>query len=148
MGYDSPMPHIQCSKGGGLQINGSYNVQQMKVTLSRLLVSQSSIMVQDSSVYIDGCRFEGSNQGVVINIRTRLSLNILVTNSFFYNNSACISVLVNSTTKQPKNIQVVTEEALTAESSLCTIDVFSLNQNNFTNNTAVKGGGALYIKAV
>ena len=107
MGYGSPTPHIQCSKGGGLQINGSYNEQQMKVTLSRLLVSQSSIMVQDSSVYIDGCRFEGSNQGVVINIRTRLSLNILVTNSFFYNNSACISVLVNSTTKHPKNIQVV-----------------------------------------
>ena len=107
MGYGSPMPHIQCSKGGGLQVNGSYNEQQMKVTLSRLLVSQISIMVQDSSVYIDGCRFEGSNQGVVINIRSRLSLNILVTNSFFYNNSACISVVVNSTTKQPKNIQVV-----------------------------------------
>ena len=107
MGYGSFMPHIQCNKGAGLQFNGSVNEQQMNVTLSRLLVSQSSIMVQDSSVHIDSCRFKGSNQGVVINIRTRLSLNILVTNSIFYNNSACISVVVNSTKKQSKNIQVV-----------------------------------------
>ena len=106
MGYGSFMPHIQCNKGAGLQFNGSNNVQQMNVTLSRLLVRQSSIMVQDSSVHIDGCRFERS-KGVVINIRSRLSLNILVINSTFYNNSACISVVVNSTKKQSKNIQVV-----------------------------------------
>ena len=108
MGYGSPMPHIQCNKGEGLQFNGSDNKQQMRVALSRLLVSQSSIMVLDSSVHIDGCRFE-SSKGVVINIRTRLSLNILVTNSIFYNNSACISVVVNSTytSRQSKNIQVV-----------------------------------------
>ena len=107
MGYGSFMPHIQCNKGAGLQFNGSVNEQQMNVTLSRLLVNQSSIVVQDSSVHIDSCRFKGRNQGVVINIRTRLSLNILVTNSIFYNNSACISVFVNSTKKQSKNIQVV-----------------------------------------
>ena len=106
MGYGSFMPHIQCNKGAGLQFNGSNNEQQMNVTLSRLLVSQSSIMVQDSSVRIDGCRFERS-KGVVINIRSRLSLNIMVINSIFYNNSACISVVVNSTKKQSKNIQVV-----------------------------------------
>ena len=108
MGYGSPMPHIQCNKGEGLQFNGSDNKQQMRVALSRLLVSQSSIMVLDSSVHIDGCRFE-SSKGVMINIRTRLSLNILVTNSIFYNNSACISVVVNSTytSRQSKNIQVV-----------------------------------------
>ena len=106
MGYGSFMPHIQCNKGAGLQFNGSNNVQQMNVTLSRLLVRQSSIMVQDSSVHIDGCRFERS-KGVVINIRSRLSLNILVINSTFYNNSACISVVVNSTKKQSKNVQVV-----------------------------------------
>ena len=106
MGYGSFMPHIQCNKGAGLQFNGSNNVQQMNVTLSRLLVRQSSIMVQDSSVHIDGCRFERS-KGVVINIRSRLSLNILVINSIFYNNSACISVVVNSTKKQSKNVQVV-----------------------------------------
>ena len=106
MGYGSFMPHIQCNKGAGLQFNGSNNVQQMNVTLSRLLVRQSSIMVQDSSVHIDGCRFERS-KGVVINIRSRLILNILVRNSIFYNNSACISVVVNSTKKQSKNIQVV-----------------------------------------
>ena len=106
MGYGSFMPHIQCNKGAGLQFNGSNNEQQMNVTLSRLLVRQSSIMVQDSSVHIDGCRFERS-KGVVINIRSRLSLNILVINSIFYNNSACISVVVNSTKKQSKNIQVV-----------------------------------------
>ena len=105
VGYGTPMPHIQCNKGVGLQFNGSNNEQQIKVTLSRLLVIQGSIMVQDSSVYINGCRFEGSNQGVVINIRTRLSLNILVTNSIFYHNRACISVVVNST--KLKNIQVV-----------------------------------------
>ena len=63
-------------------------------------------MVQDSSVRIDGCSFE-RNKGVVINIRSRLALNILVTNSIFYNNSACISVVVNSAKKQSKNIQVV-----------------------------------------
>ena len=107
MGYGSFMPHIQCNKGAGLQFNGSNNEQQMNVTLSTLLVSQSAIMVQDSSVHIDGCRFTGSNQGVVINIRARLSLNILVTNSIFYNNSGCISVVVNSTTKHSKNIQVI-----------------------------------------
>ena len=106
MGYGSFMPHIQCNKGAGLQFNGSNNEQQMNVTLSRLLVRQSSIMVQDSSVHIDGCRFERS-KGVVINIRSRLILNILVRNSIFYNNSACISVVVNSTKKQSKNIQVV-----------------------------------------
>ena len=106
MGYGSPMPHIQCNKGEGLQFNGSDNKQQMRVALSRLLVSQGSIMVQDSSVHIDRCRFE-SSKGVVINIRSRLSLNILVTNSIFYNNSACVSVVVNSTKKQSKNIQVV-----------------------------------------
>ena len=106
MGYGSPMPYIQCKKGDGLQFNGSLNEQQMKVTLSRLLVSQSSIMVQDSSVHIDGCVFE-SGKGVVINIRTRLSLNILVTNSIFNKNSACISVVLNSTKKKSKSIQVV-----------------------------------------
>ena len=106
MGYGSPMPHIQC-KGAGLQFNGSDNKQQMKVTLSRLVVSQSSLKVLDSSVHIDGCRFESSNQGVVITIRSRLSLNILVTNSIFYNNSVCISVVAHSTKKQSKNIQVV-----------------------------------------
>ena len=106
MGYGSFMPHIQCNKGAGLQFNGSNNKHQMNVTLSRLLVSQSSIIVQDSSVRIDGCRFERS-KGVVINIRSRLILNILVRNSIFYNNSACISVVVNSTKKQSKNIQVV-----------------------------------------
>ena len=106
MGYGSFMPHIQCNKGAGLQFNGCNNEQQMNVTLSRLLVRQSSIMVQDYSVHIDGCRFDRS-KGVVINIRSRLSLNILVINSIFYNNSACISVVVNSTKKQSKNIQVV-----------------------------------------
>ena len=108
MGYGSPMPHIQCNKGEGLQFNGSDNKQQMRVALSRLLVSQGSIMVQDSSVHIDGCRFE-SSKGVVINIRTRLSLNILVTNSIFYDIIACISVVVNSayTSREYKNIKVV-----------------------------------------
>ena len=108
MGYGSPMPHIQCNKGEGLQFNGSNNKQQMRVALSRLLVSQSSIMVLDSSVHIDGCRFE-SSKGVVINIRTRLSLNILVTNSIFYDIIACISVVVNSTytSREYKNIKVV-----------------------------------------
>ena len=108
MGYGSPMPHIQCNKGEGLQFNGSDNKQQMRVALSRLLVSQSSIMVLDSSVHIDGCRFE-SSKGVVINIRTRLSLNILVTNSIFYDIIACISVVVNSTytSREYKNIKVV-----------------------------------------
>ena len=69
MAYGSPMPHIQCNKGEGLQFNGSDNKQQMRVALSRLLVSQSSIMVLDCSVHIDGCRFE-SSKGVMINIRT------------------------------------------------------------------------------
>ena len=108
VGYGSPMPHIQCNKGEGLQFNGSDNKQQMRVALARLLVSQSSIVVQDSSVHIDGCRFE-SSKGVVINIRTRLSLNILVTNSIFYDIIACISVVVNSTytSREYKNIKVV-----------------------------------------
>ena len=107
MGYGSPMPHIQCKKGEGLQFKGSDNEQQMNVTLSRLIVSQSSIMVQDSSVHIDDCRFEGSNQGVAINIRTRLYLSILVKNSIFTNNRACVSVVVNSTSRQSQNIKVV-----------------------------------------
>ena len=107
MGHGSPMPHIQCNKGAGLQFNGSNNEQQMNVNLTRLLVSQSSIMVQDSSVHIDGCRFQGSNQGVAINIRTRLYFSILVKNSIFTNNRACISVVVNSTSRQSQNIKVV-----------------------------------------
>ena len=106
VGYGSPMPNIQCNKGEGLYFKGSDNEQQMKVTLSRLLVRQSSIMVQDSSVHIGGCRFD-SSEGLVITIRSRLSLNILVTNSIFYNNSTCISVVMNSTKKQSKNVKVV-----------------------------------------
>ena len=167
MGYGSPMPHIQCNKGAFLQFNGSNNEQQMNVTLSRLLVSQSSIMVQDSSVHIDGCRFE-SSKGVVINIRTRLSLNILVTNSIFYDIISCISVVVNSTytSRQYKNIKVVfkmtnssflygnivkdvgrcisfTESQNSGQSVNCDI---TLENANFSGNKSISPQGLIFLE--
>ena len=167
MGYGSPMPHIQCNKGEGLQFNGSDNKQQMRVALSRLLVSQSSIMVLDSSVHIDGCRFE-SSKGVVINIRTRLSLNILVTNSIFYDITACISVVVSSTytSREYKNIKVVfkmthssflygnivkdvgrcisfTESQNSGQSVNCDI---TLENANFSGNKFISPQGLIFLK--
>ena len=167
MGYGSPMPHIQCNKGEGLQFNGSDNKQQMRVALSRLLVSQSSIMVLDSSVHIDGCRFE-SSKGVMINIRTRLSLNILVTNSIFYDITACISVIVNSTytSREYKNIKVVfkmtnssflygnivkdvgrcisfTESQNSGQSVNCDI---TLENANFSGNKFISPQGLIFLK--
>ena len=107
IGYASPMPQIRCSEGTGLTFNGSDNAQQMNVTLSGLLVNESFVSVQDSSVNIDGCKFEGSKQGVEFVILNKMASNIQITNSTFSKNRKCISVTVSSTKRSSMNTQVV-----------------------------------------
>ena len=101
------MPQIRCSEGTGLTFNGSDNAQQMNVTLSGLLVNESFASVQDTSVNIDGCKFEGSKQGVEFVIGTKVVSSIQITNSIFSRNRKCISVTVNSTKSSSKNSHVV-----------------------------------------
>ena len=106
IGYASPMPQIRCPEGTGLTFNGSDHAEQMNVTLSGLLVNESFVSVQDSFVSIDGCKFQGSKQGVEFVMRNKMASNIRITNSTFSRNRMCISVVVNSTENPSQNIQV------------------------------------------
>ena len=107
IGYASPMPQIRCSEGTGLTFNGSDDAQQMNVTLSGLLVNESFVSVQDNSVNIAGCKFEGSKQGLEFVIRTKIESSIQITNSTFLKNRECIAVVVNSTKNPSQSIQVM-----------------------------------------
>ena len=103
IGSASPMPQIRCTEGTGLTFNGSDNVAQMNATLSGLLVNESYVKFYDSSVNIDGCKFEDNKQGMLIVTRTS---SIQITNSTFSGNSDCISVVVNSSNSQSQYIKV------------------------------------------
>ena len=106
IGYASPMPQIRCSEGRDLTFNGFDNAEQMNVTLSGLLVNESFVSFQDSSVNIDGCKVEGSKQGVDFVILNKMVLSIQITNSTFSRNRKCISVVVGNTKSPSQNIQV------------------------------------------
>ena len=118
------MPQIRCSEGTGLTFNGSDNAQHMNVTLSGLLVNESFVSFQDTSVNIDECKFEGSKQGVEFVIRTKMASSIHITHSTFSRNSECISVVANSTKNSSQNIQLV----------------FSLTNSSFDGNALSNEG--------
>ena len=69
VGFGPKPPHIRCSEG--LTFDGSDDAQQMHITLSGLLLNESLVYFQDSSVNIDRCKFEGSKHGVQILIKMR-----------------------------------------------------------------------------
>ncbi len=97
IGFGPMPPHIRCSKGNNLTFDGSDNAQQIVITLSGLLLNDSFVYFQDSSVNIDSCKFKGSKRGIKFLIRTRMVSSIQITNSTFVGNKECISVIANST---------------------------------------------------
>ena len=104
IGHGSPMPQIRCSEGKSLTFSGSDT--PMNVTLAGLLVTGNMIF-QDSSVKIDGCKFEGQKQGLKLVISNEMVSRIQITNSTFSENRQCISVVVNGTRKTSLGNQVV-----------------------------------------
>ena len=106
IGSVSPMPQIQCSEGTGLIFNGSDSEEQMKITISGLLVNNSFVSFQDSSVYVHGCKFQDSVRGVEINISARMFVDIQIVSSSFSRNRKCISVNVNSKSSSFQRTQV------------------------------------------
>lgn len=112
IGYGSPMPHIRCSEGNGLMFNGSDSADQMNVTLAGLLVNGSAIIFQDSSAEIDGCKFEGNEQGLKFLVNNEMVSSIQIRNSTFSNNRQCISVVVkdiNTTSLDNQVLFMLTE---------------------------------------
>ena len=76
-------------------------------TQLKLLVSDSFVRVQDSSLTINGCTFLGSKQAVKIMIRTSMVSSIRITDLTFLKNRSCISVLVNSRKSPTQNTQII-----------------------------------------
>ena len=103
-----PIPsQIRCSEGTSLKFNGSQNVSKMEVTLSRLLLKETFVYFQDFSAKIDGCKFEGSRQGLQFVISNKNLSIIQITNSSFVRNSKCISVVANSTENVSLTMQLI-----------------------------------------
>ena len=92
VGFGPKPPHIRCSEG--LTFDGSDDAQQMHTTLSGLLLDESLVYFQDSSVNIDRCKFEGSKRGVQFLVSTAMVSNIQITDSAFVNNSECLLAVV------------------------------------------------------
>ena len=105
VGFGPKPPHIRCSEG--LKFDGSDDAQYKSITLSGLFLDESLVYFQDSSVTIDRCKFEGSEDGVQFLVTMTTVPNIQVTNSVFVNNSECISVVVNKTLNLSEAVQVV-----------------------------------------
>ena len=101
IGYGSSLPEIRCSAGTSLAFIGSDNAEKMTVTLSKLFFNESFVRVQDFSVEINECTFEGSKQGIQFVITTETASNIEITNSTFSRNQECFSVVVTGTAKNP-----------------------------------------------
>ncbi|KAJ7378424.1 hypothetical protein OS493_022958 [Desmophyllum pertusum] len=107
IGFGLMPPRIRCSEGTNLTFDGSDNAQQMEVSLSGLLLKESFVYFQDSSAKIDGCKFEGSKQGLQFVIGNKMVSNIQIINSTFVRNSKCISVFINSTRNVSQTVQVI-----------------------------------------
>ena len=107
IGSANPMPQIQCSEGTGLIFNGSNSAEQMNITISGLVLHETFLRIQDSSLDIDGCRFEDSSQGVEIAVSTMNVMNIKITSSTFSRSNNCISVVVDSQSNSSHNTQVM-----------------------------------------
>ena len=74
IGSANPMPQIRCFEETGLVFNGSDSAEDMNITISGLLFSESLVYVQDSSVHIDGCKFQGSKRAwklLFVTVRSR-----------------------------------------------------------------------------
>ena len=97
IGSANPMPQIQCSEGTGFIFNGSNSAEQMNITISGLVLHETFLRIQDSSLDIDGCRFEDSSQGV----------EIALSSSTFSRSNNCISVVVDSQSNSSHNTQVM-----------------------------------------
>ena len=76
IGSASPMPQIRCTEGTSVTFNGSDSVEKINVTFSGLHLKNSFVSVQDASVNIGGCKFEGSAQGLEFVIRTGMVSSI------------------------------------------------------------------------
>ena len=83
IGSTNPMPQIQCSEGTGFIFNGSDSAEKMNITISGLVLHETFLRIQDSSLNIDGCRFEDSRQGMEIAVSAMTVMNIEITSSTF-----------------------------------------------------------------
>ena len=107
IGSANPMPQIQCSEGTGFIFNGSNSAEQMNITISGLVLHETFLRIQDSSLDIDGCRFQDSSQGVEIAVSTMNVMNIKITGSTFSRSNNCISVVVDSQSNSSHNTRVM-----------------------------------------
>ena len=103
------MPHVRCNKGMGLMLNGTDTAEEVNVTISGIVVYEGFVKIQDSSVNIDGCKFENSKHGVDITIYTRTAVDVQITNSTFSGNSECVSLVANGSniSSKGKDTQVM-----------------------------------------
>ena len=127
IGSTNPMPQIQCSEGTGFIFNGSDSAEKMNITISGLVLHETFLRIQDSSLNIDGCRFEDSRQGMEIAVSAMTVMNIQITSSTFSRNNNCISVVVNSQSSSSHNTQVI----------------FKLTNSSFDGNVLRDEGKAL-----
>ena len=128
IGSANPMPQIRCFQETGLVFNGSDSAgSDVSITIAGLLFIESLVYVQDSSIHIDSCKFQGSNQSVEIVIRYSVFPKILVTNSTFSRNHRCISIIVQSEMSISPNIQLI----------------FKLSNSLFDGNLCVDRGGCI-----
>ena len=127
IGSANPMPHIQCSEGRGIIFNGSDSAEQMNITISGLILHGSFLRIQDSSLNIDGCRFEDSSQGMEIALSTMNVMNIQITSSTFSRSNNCISVVVDSQSNSSHSTQVM----------------FKLTNSSFDDNVLTDEGNVL-----
>ena len=131
IGFGPMPPRIRCSERTSLTFDGSDSAQQMDINLSGLVLDDSFVHFQDSSVNIDSCKFEGSKRGVQFLIRTRMGSTIQITNSNFRENSECISVVVDSTKSLSHQISQVT---------------FNLTNSSFNGNAMSDKGSCISFK--
>ena len=106
IGSADPIPQIKCTETD-IRINGSTEIaEKMNVTFFRLLFKQSRVIIQDSSMNINACKFLGSKPMEIL-LRTRDVLSIQVVNSIFSGDSGCISVVFGKTRISSQNTQVM-----------------------------------------
>ena len=127
IGSTNAMPQIQCSEGTGFIFNGSYSAEKMNITILGLVLHETSLRIQDSSLNIDGCTFEDSRQGMEIAVSAMTVMNIQITSSTFSRSNNCISVVVNSQSSSSHNTQVI----------------FKLTNSSFDGNVLRDEGKAL-----
>ena len=97
IGHGRIPPQIQCLPGSSFVIDDLDNrTSPMTVSFSGIFFNETIIKFNDSSANIDGCKFEGNQTSTEFLVRKDMLLNIQVTNSIFYTNGHCPSVVVKS----------------------------------------------------